>query len=148
MNENATISDLLNVKGNTVWSVSPDITVYDAIEMMAAKNVGALLVMEGERLIGIISERDYTRKVILKGKASKQTAVREILSEAVKQISPEQTIEDGLRLMTEHRVRHLPVVEGNKVVGIVSIGDLVNAIITAQTTTIQQLQTYITGYPG
>jgi CBS domain-containing protein len=148
MNPNATISEILNVKGNTVWSVTPETTVYEAIEMMAAKNVGALLVIENHRLVGIISERDYTRKVILKGKASKQTAVREILSGEVKHISPQQTVEEGLRLMTDHRVRHLPVLDGDKIMGIVSIGDLVNWIISAQTSTIHQLQTYITGYPG
>lgn len=148
MNPNATISEILNVKGNTVWSVTPETTVYEAIEMMAAKNVGALLVIENHRLVGIISERDYTRKVILKGKASKQTAVREILSGEVKHISPHQTVEEGLHLMTDHRIRHLPVLDGDKIVGIVSIGDLVNWIISAQTSTIHQLQTYITGYPG
>lgn len=148
MNPNATISEILHAKGSTVWSVSPETTVYDAIEMMAAKNVGALLVIEGDRLTGIISERDYTRKVILRGKASKQTQVREILSEGVRHIRPDQTVEEGLRMMTEHRIRHLPVVENDKILGVVSIGDLVNWIISAQTSTIHQLQTYITGYPG
>lgn len=148
MNPNATISDLLAYKGSATWAVSPDTSVYDAIALMAEKNVGALLVTERGKLIGIISERDYTRKVILKGKASKQTAVREILSGQVIQIGPTQTIEDGLRLMTDNRVRHLPVLDGDKIVGIVSIGDLVNWIISAQTSTIHQLQTYIAGFPG
>ena len=148
MNPNAAISEILQSKGTAVWSVTPDRTVYDAIQLMADKNVGALLVTEGERLVGIISERDYTRKVILRGKSSKQTAVREILSGEVIHIRPNQTVGDGLRLMTEHRVRHLPVLEGGKIVGIVSIGDLVNWIISAQTSTIEQLQTYISGYPG
>lgn len=148
MNPNATLSEILQYKGTTVWSVTPDTTVYDAIHLMADKNVGALLVMEGEKLVGIISERDYTRKVVLKGKASKQTAVREILSGEVINVNPHNTVEDGLRLMTDHRVRHLPVLDQGKVVGIVSIGDLVNWIISAQTSTIHQLQTYISGYPG
>lgn len=148
MNPNATLSEILQYKGTTVWSVTPDTTVYEAIQMMADKNVGALLVMEGEKLVGIISERDYTRKVVLKGKASKQTAVREILSGEVINVNPHNSVEDGLRLMTDHRVRHLPVLDKGKVVGIVSIGDLVNWIISAQTSTIHQLQTYISGYPG
>lgn len=147
MNPNTAISEILNSKGHNVWSVSPDDTVYDAIQMMADKNVGALLVTEGGKLVGIISERDYTRKVILKGKASKQTAVREILSGQVIHVTPENTVEDCMRLMTENRVRHLPVLDAERIVGIVSIGDLVNWIISAQTTTIQQLQTYISGYP-
>lgn len=149
MNPNALISDILASKGNTVWSVTPDTFVYDAISLMAEKNLGALLVLDpAGKLTGIISERDYTRKVVLKGKASKQTAVREILSGNVVSICPSQTVEDGLRLMTEHRIRHLPVCDGENLVGIVSIGDLVNWIISAQTSTIQQLQTYISGYPG
>jgi CBS domain-containing protein len=143
-----TISDILNHKGRQVWSVDPDTTVLDAIKLMAEKNVGALLVMEGERLVGILSERDYTRKVVLKGKASKDTAVREILSGRVIQVPPSHSVDDCMRLMTEHHVRHLPVMEGEKVLGIVSIGDLVNHVITAQSQTIQQLQTYITGLPG
>jgi len=148
MNPNAPVREILALKGSTVWSVSPEATVYDAIQLMAEKNVGALLVLQDTELVGIISERDYTRKVILKGKASKQTAVREILSDKIVHITPEHTVEDGLRLMTDNRVRHLPVLENGHVVGIVSIGDLVNWIISAQTTTIQQLQTYIAGYPG
>jgi len=148
MNPNASISEILNLKGTTVWAVSPDTSVYDAIALMADKNIGALLVTEQGKLVGIMSERDYTRKVILRGKASKQTAVREILSGQVIHITPTQTVEEGLRLMTDHRIRHLPVLEGDKIVGIVSIGDLVNWIISAQTSTIQQLQTYIAGYPG
>ena len=143
-----TISDILHHKGTQVWSVDPDATVFDAIKLMAEKNVGALLVMKDERLVGIISERDYTRKVVLKGKASKDTAVREILSGQVIHITPAHAVDDCMRLMTEHHVRHLPVMEGEKVVGLVSIGDLVNHVITAQSQTIEQLQTYITGLPG
>jgi len=148
MNANAVISDILTHKGATVWSVTPETIVYDAIQTMAEKNVGALLVTEGERLVGIISERDYTRKVVLKGKVSKQTAVKEILSGRVIYVSPSHTVEECMRLMTENRIRHLPVLDGEKIVGIVSIGDLVNWIISAQSTTIHQLQTYITGLPA
>src|SRR2546423_4778410 len=109
-----TISEILNNKGTAVYSVSPDAMVFDAIQMMSDKNVGALLVIEGDKLIGIISERDYTRKVALKGKSSRQTKVREILSGQVVRISPSHSIEDCMRLMTEHRIRHLPVVNGNE----------------------------------
>ena len=115
---------------------------------MAEKNIGALLVTEKGKLIGILSERDYTRKVALRGKSSKQTPVKDILSGQVIHVSPTHTIEECMRLMTDHRVRHLPVLEKDRILGIVSIGDLVNWIISAQSTTIHQLQTYITGYPG
>ena len=148
MNPNVTISELLNAKGSSIWTVSPDTMVFDAIQMMADKNIGALLVTEGDKLVGIISERDYTRKVALKGKSSKQTAVREIITGQVIHVEPENTVEDCMRLMTDHRIRHLPVLEGGRIVGIVSIGDLVNWIISAQQSTIQQLQTYISGYPA
>jgi len=148
MNAMGTISEILSNKGTNVWSVSPDATVYDAIQMMADKNVGALLVTEGERLVGIISERDYTRKVALKGKSSKQTAVREILSGEIVHVGPTQTVEECLRLMTDHHVRHLPVIEDDRIVGIISIGDLVNWVISAQHATINQLQTYISGVPA
>ena len=122
--------------------------VFDAIQLMADKNIGALLVKEGDKLVGILTERDYTRKIALKGKSSKQTAVREILSGEVIHVTPEHTVEECMRLMTDHRVRHLPVLEGDKIAGVVSIGDLVNWIISAQSHTINQLQTYISGYPG
>ena len=148
MNPNATISEILAYKGSNVWSVPPSVTVFEAIELMAAKNVGALLVTENDRLVGIISERDYTRKVVLKGKSSKTTAVKEILTNIVIHVTPSHTVEECMRLMTEHRVRHLPVLEDGRIAGVVSIGDLVNWIISAQHTTISQLQTYITGVPG
>ena len=148
MNPTGTIGEILSHKGAIVWSISPDATVFDAIQIMADKNIGALLVIQDRRLIGIISERDYTRKVALKGKSSKQTAVKEILSGQVVQVSPVHTIEECMRLMTDHRIRHLPVLDGDSILGIVSIGDLVNWIISAQNTTIQQLQAYISGYPG
>jgi CBS domain-containing protein len=148
MNPNGTISEILSHKGNTVWSISPDATVFEAILMMTDKNVGALLVTENNKLVGIVSERDYTRKVIVKGKASKTTAVREILSSHVIHVSPSHTVQECMRLMTDHHFRHLPVLDGDRIVGIISIGDLVNWIISAQSTTISQLQTYITGVPG
>ena len=144
-----TISDILRPKGAQAWSIEPTATVYDAILLMAEKNVGALLVMKGDKLVGIVSERDYTRKVVLKGKASKETPVSEILSGRVICVTPAHSVEECLRLMTEHHIRHLPVMQDQKVVGIVSIGDLVNWTITQQSHTIQQLETYITGgYPG
>ena len=148
MNPNGSIGEILSHKGNQVWSISPDAMVYDAIQMMSDKNIGALLVTQGDKLVGILTERDYTRKIALKGKSSKQTPVREILSGEVIHVSPHHTVEECMRLMTDHRVRHLPVLEGDKLAGIVSIGDLVNWIISAQSHTINQLQTYISGYPG
>jgi len=148
MNPNSSISEILGHKGSAVWSISPNATVFEAIQLMADKNVGAVLVTENDKLVGIISERDYTRKVILKGKASKTTTVMEVLSSHVIHVSPSQTVEECMRLMTDHHIRHLPVLDGEKIVGIVSIGDLVNWIISAQHTTISQLRTYITGVPG
>jgi len=140
-----TVAQLLRTKGHQVLSVSPDIPDFAALEVMAEKNVGALLVLEGERLVGIFSERDYARKVILKGKASKETPVREIMSSHVLYIRPEQTIEDCMALMTDKRVRHLPVMEAEKLVGVISIGDVVKAVIAEQEFMIEQLQNYITG---
>src|SRR2546428_12389201 len=140
-----TVAQLLRTKGHQVLSVSPDIPVFAALEVMAEKNVGALLVVEGERLGGIFSERDYARKVILKGKSSKETPVREIMSSHVLYVRPQQTIEDCMALMTDKRVRHLPVVEDERVVGVISIGDVVKAIIAEQEFMIEQLQNYITG---
>src|SRR5262245_10112561 len=123
------ISDLLKQKGRDIWSLQPDATVYEAIDEMAQKGVGALLVMDGEKLAGIVSERDYARKVILKGKSSRETKVREIMSYPVICIPPQITIEECMHLMTEHRVRHLPVVVDERVIGVVSIGDVVRGII-------------------
>ncbi len=142
------ISEILDHKGSTVWTISPEATVFEAIQMMSDKNIGAVLVTEGDKLIGIVSERDYTRKVALKGKTSKELRVHEITSESVLSVTPQHTIEECLRLMTERRVRHLPVLENDRILGIVSIGDLVNWIISAQSTTIRQLETYISGVPG
>jgi CBS domain-containing protein len=144
-----TVDCLLSRKGSKLWSIDPDSTVFEAIQIMADKNVGALLVMRGERLTGIFSERDYTRKVFLRGKSSKQTPVRDIISTPVITVDPCETVGECMRLMTEHRVRHLPVLEGDKVVGILSIGDLVNWIISAQDMALSQMQDYISGkYPG
>ena len=146
MNHSGTIQEILAQKGTTVWSISPDATVFDAIQLMADKNIGALLVTEKDKVVGILSERDYTRKVVLKGKSSKQTPVREILSGDIIHVTPNHTVDECMRLMTEHRVRHLPVLSSGQIAGLVSIGDLVNWIITAQHNTIQQLQSYISGY--
>jgi CBS domain-containing protein len=148
MNPNGTISEILHHKGNQVWSINPDAMVFDAIQLMSDKNIGALLVTEGGKLVGILTERDYTRKIALKGKSSKQTAVREILSGQVIHVTPDHTIEECMRLMTDHRVRHLPVLESDRIVGVISIGDLVNWIINAQSSTINLLQTYISGVPA
>ncbi len=148
MNPSGTISDILHHKGTQAWSIAPEATVFDAIQMMAEKNVGALLVTEMDKLVGIISERDYTRKVALKGRSSKETLVKEILSGQVIHVTPDHSVEECMHLMTDHRVRHLPVLEGGNIVGVVSIGDLVNWIISVQSSTIQQLQTYIAGISG
>ena len=139
------VSHILNDKGGDVWSLTPDATVYEAIEQMAQKGVGALLVMEGERLVGIVSERDYARKVILKGKASRKTQVREIMSHPVICARPELTVEEAMAIMTNKRVRHLPVVVKNRVVGVISIGDVVRGIIEDDKFEIEQLTNYITG---
>lgn len=149
MTVNATISEILQNKPPAVWSIGPDATVFEAIQLMADKNIGALPVMEDGKLVGLVSERDYTRKVAIKGKQSRETKVREIVSSPVISVTPDHSVEDCMRLMTDQRVRHLPVLDGEKMLGIVSIGDLVNWIITAQSAAIQQLQTYISGgHPG
>jgi CBS domain-containing protein len=144
-----TIDSLLHQKQPALWSVAPEATVYDAIQLMSDKNIGALPVMKGDQLVGMFSERDYTRKVILKGKSSKTTAVQDIISMPVISVTPTQTVEECMRLMTENRVRHLPVLDNGKMVGIVSIGDLVNWTISAQNVALTQMEDYISGkYPG
>ena len=142
------ISEILDHKGSAAWTVAPEATVFEAIQIMSDKNVGALLVTDQNKLIGIISERDYTRKVALKGKSSKELQVHEIIPERVVSVTPQYTVEECMRLMTERRVRHLPVLEVDRIVGLVSICDLLNWIISAQNTTIRQLETYISGVPA
>jgi CBS domain-containing protein len=140
---------VLKKKGSQVYSIGPDATVYAALEELANWNVGALAVMEGTRLVGVISERDYVRKVILKGGSSRDMKVREIMSSPAVTVRPTATIDECMSRMTAMRCRHLPVVEGQKVLGMVSIGDLVSWIITAQDIAIRQLEDYITGkYPA
>ena len=138
------VCDLLDGKGRDIWSLPPDATVYEAIDEMAQKGVGALLVMESDQLVGIVSERDYARKVILKGKSSREIRVREIMSHPVICVTPQLTVEQTMALMTEKRVRHLPVVVETEVVGVISIGDVVRGIIEDKEFYIQQLTTYIT----
>jgi CBS domain-containing protein len=146
---NQKVGSLLGRKGREIWSVAPDATVYDAIALMAAKSVGAVLVISGGNLAGIVSERDYARKVILQGRSSKETEVREIMTSDLITVTPENTIDDCMRLMTTRRIRHLPVLDRGQLVGIVSIGDLVNATIADQAHTIDQLHTYIgANYPA
>ena len=149
MQTTGTIGEILQTKPREIWCVDPSSTVFEAIGQMADKNIGALLVMDGEQLRGVISERDYTRKVALRGKSSRETKVHEILSAPLVAASRDTTVEECMRLMTEHRVRHVPVLEHNRVVGVVSIGDLVNWIISAQSLAITQVESYISGqYPG
>jgi CBS domain-containing protein len=149
MNPVDTIDSVLTLKGRQLWSVAPTSTVYEAVEKMSEKGIGALLVMAEGKLAGIISERDYARKVILKDRSSKHTLVRDIMISPVVTVTPRHTVDECMRLMTENRIRHLPVVDRDQVAGVVSIGDLVNWIITAHEETIGHLQSYIAGnYPG
>ncbi len=142
------VKDILNVKGGQVWAVSPDDTVFKALEVMAEHDIGAVLVMEGDELRGILSERDYARKVILLGRASRGTPVREIMTTEVKTVSPDDTIDQCMAFMTKKHIRHLPVVEGGKVVGVISIGDVVKAVIDDQAFMLDQMEAYITGQPA
>ena len=140
-----TIAQLLNTKGNQVWSVEPKATIFKALEIMSEKEIGALLVMEDGKLTGIFSERDYARKVILKGKSSKETLVGELMTKKVFYIDSQKTINDCMAMMTAKRIRHVPVIEDNQVMGIITIGDVVNQIISEQEVTINHLENYITG---
>ena len=144
------ISLLLHDKKNSaLWVVAPGTTVFDAIKLMAEKNIGALLVLAGGKLAGVFTERDYSRKIALQGKSSRDTLVSEVMSTQVVAVTPEESVEGCMKLMTENRVRHLPVLVGDKVIGIISIGDLVNWTISAQDATIAQMERYIAGgVPG
>lgn len=144
-----TIVSILESKSNHIWTIDPEATVYDAIALMAEKSIGALLILSEGKLTGVLSERDYARKIILQGRASKSTRVREIMTGNPVTVTPWHSVDECMRIITHHRVRHLPVMDGDKLIGVISIGDLVNAIIEAQAHTIDQLHTYITGrYPA
>lgn len=139
-----TVRDLLQSKGHEIWSVGPDDTVFAALQLMAERGIGAVLVLDGARVAGILSERDYARQVILKGKASKDTPVRDIMTTELFVVTPEKTVEECMELMTERRIRHLPVVVGDRLDGLLSIGDIVKAVISDKQDQIEQLETYIT----
>ncbi|MGZ5022232.1 MAG: CBS domain-containing protein [Chthoniobacterales bacterium] len=145
MNVTGTIDAILSQKSSEVWSVAPNATVYDAVATMAEKNVGALVVMEGDKLVGIVSERDYTRKVMLRGKRSRETQVNEIMSTQLTTVEPKESVDRCLEFMTDKRVRHLPVVENGKLLGVISIGDLVKHVISVQSATLDHLERYISG---
>ncbi len=139
------VRQLLQNKGGQIWSIAPDATVFDAIKLMAEKGIGALIVTDGDAVVGILSERDYARKVLLQGRSSKTTPVRDIMSVDVIFAQPDDNVEHCMSVMTDKRIRHLPVMEGGKLAGVVSIGDLVKAIITEQQETIEHLENYIRG---
>ena len=139
----ASVKQVLQTKGHDIWSVGPEVSVYDAIAEMAQKGVGALVVLEGESLVGVVSERDYARKVELQGCSSRDTKIRDIMTTRVVYARPDQSVEDCMAMMTEKRIRHLPVMEGDKLLGVLSIGDLVKSIIEEQKHVIEQLEQYI-----
>lgn len=139
------VAQLLKARPTNVWTIAPKTSVFDALGMMAKKDIGALPVVHEDKLVGMFSERDYARKVALQGRTSKTTTVSELMTSKVYYVRPDQTVEDCMALMTDKRIRHLPVLDGQKLVGIVTIGDLVKSIITAQEITIRSLQNYITG---
>jgi CBS domain-containing protein len=140
-----TVKEILEAKGTEIWSVQPSDTVLDSLRLMSDKGIGSLLVMDGEKLMGIVTERDYARKVILEGKSSKDTSVSDVMTRKVLCVSPERTVDECMALMTDKRARHLPVVDHKRVVGVVSIGDLVKTLINEQQILIDQLQHYISG---
>jgi CBS domain-containing protein len=143
----STVKDLLTGKGSSVSTVSPQANVYEALAIMAEKNIGALVVVSEEKVVGLVSERDYARKVVLKGRSSKEIAVKDIMSSAVVSVTPSKTVEECMAIMTEKRYRHLPVLDNGKLVGIISIGDLVKSIISEQKFMIENLKNYISGAP-
>jgi CBS domain-containing protein len=140
-----TVKELLREKGSEVWTIAPGITVYEALELMAGRNIGALVVVEGGNVVGMFTERDYARKVILKGRSSKTTTVSELMITDVLYVSPDDTIENCMALMTDKRLRHLPVMENGQLAGLISIGDIVRVIISDREFTIRELERYITG---
>jgi CBS domain-containing protein len=142
-----TVKEILRDKGNAVWSVGPDTTVYDALALMAEKNIGAVLVMENDTPLGILSERDYARKVALQGKATDDTPAREIMTDRIICVRPEETVEECMALMTDKHIRHLPVLEDDRLIGIISIGDVVKATISEKEFLIEQLEHYVRGTP-
>jgi CBS domain-containing protein len=139
----ATVQRLLETKGNAVWSVAPDATVFEALKLMAEKNVGALMVLDGDRAAGIISERDYARSIALKDRSSRSTPVSEIMTHTIYSVRPNDSLEACMELMTEKHIRHLPVMEGDRLIGVISIGDVVKQIISEQDFMIKQLENYI-----
>jgi CBS domain-containing protein len=140
-----TVDQVLRVKGRDVWAVAPDATVFEALQEIAEKNIGALVVLHGDQLVGMFSERDYARKVILVGKTSKETQVGELMSTDIVSVGPKQSIEECMALMTVNQVRHLPVLAGSRVVGVISIGDAVKTIVDELESTVDQLKSYISG---
>ena len=137
------LKQLISAKGSQVYCIGPDAKVIEALQLMAQKDIGALVVLEGEKLVGVISERDYARKVILHGRSSQDVRVREIMTSEVITVDPTRTVEECMALVTQKRIRHLPVTEGNSLIGVVSIGDLVKEVIAEQEQTIKQLESYI-----
>jgi CBS domain-containing protein len=140
-----TVKSVLLSKGSTIWSVAPETTVFDALKIFAEKNIGALVVIQKETMVGIFSERDYARKIVLKGESSHTTIVKDVMTSTVLSVHPEQSIDECMALMTNKHVRHLPVVENGSLIGLISIGDVVKAIISEHEYTIKQLENYITG---
>ena len=140
-----TVRSVLITKVNNIWSIAPEMTVFDALKIMAEKNIGALLVVQKEKVVGIFSERDYARKIALKGESSHTTAVKDVMTSGVLSVHPEQSIDECMALMTNKHIRHLPVLENGNLVGLISIGDVVKAIISEHEYTIKQLENYITG---